>query len=92
MPVFSAPIFKGKAVDAAEVLGVVGNDRPLVAEAGVGDENVGNADGCSLVEQSGIEAGGDAGAFGIEGLDLQGGGLLLLRDLTPALVSGAFDF
>lgn len=34
----------------------------------------------------------EAGAFGIEGLDLQGGGLLLLRDLTPALESGAFDF
>jgi hypothetical protein len=70
MPVFSAPVFKGEAIDAAEVLGVVGNDRPLMAEAGGGDENVSDADGCSLVEQSGIEAGGDAGAFGIEGLDL----------------------
>jgi len=70
MPVFSAPVLKGEAIDAAEILGVVGNDRPLVAEAGGGDENVGNADGCSLIEQSGIEAGGDAGAFGIEGLDV----------------------
>lgn len=70
MSVFSAPVFKSKAVDAAEVFGVVGNDCPLMAEAGRGDENVGDADGCSLVEQSGIEAGGDAGAFGIEGQDL----------------------
>ena len=70
MPVFSAPVLKDEAVDAAEVLGVVGNDRPLVAKAGGGDENVGDADGFSLIEQSGIEAGGDAGAFGIEGLDL----------------------
>jgi hypothetical protein len=34
MPVFSAPVLKGEAIDAAEVLGVVGNDLPLVAEAG----------------------------------------------------------
>ena len=34
MPMFSAPVLKGEAIDAAEVLGVVGNDRPLVAEAG----------------------------------------------------------
>jgi hypothetical protein len=70
MPVFSAPVLKGEAIDAAEVLGVVGNDRPLMAEAGGGDENVSDADGRPLVEQSGIEAGGDPGAFGIEGLDL----------------------
>jgi hypothetical protein len=70
MPMFSAPVFKDEAIDAAEVFGVVSDDRPLVAEAGGGDENVGNADGCSLIEQSGVEAGGDAGAFGIEGLDL----------------------
>jgi hypothetical protein len=70
MPMFSAPVLKGEAIDAAEVFGVVGDDRPLMAEAGGGDENVSDADGCSLVEQSGIDAGGDAGAFGIEGLDL----------------------
>ena len=34
MPMFSAPVLKGEAIDAAEVLGVVGDDRPLVAEAG----------------------------------------------------------
>jgi hypothetical protein len=70
MPMFSAPVLKGEAIDAAEVFGVVGDDRPLVAETGGGDENVGDADGFSLIEQSGIEAGGDPGAFGIEGLDL----------------------
>lgn len=58
-----APVFKGEAVDAAEVLGVVGDDRTLVAEASGGDENFSFADGWSLVEQSGIEAGGDAGAY-----------------------------
>ena len=37
------------------------------------DENIGDADWRALVEQPGVEAGGNPGACGIEGQNLQGG-------------------
>lgn len=68
-----APVFEDEAVDAAEVFGVVGDDGPLMAQPGGGDEDIGDADGCSLVEQSGVDTGGDPGALGIEREDLKEG-------------------
>jgi hypothetical protein len=42
-------------------------------QSGCGNKDIGVADRCSLVEQSGVKVGGDAGARGIEGEYLQGG-------------------
>jgi hypothetical protein len=69
----SAPVFQGESVDPAEVFGVIGNNGPLMAQSGGGDEDIGDADRCSLIEQSRVDAGGDPGARGIEVQDLQGG-------------------
>jgi len=69
----SAPVFQGEPVDPAEVFCVVGYNGPLMAQAGSGDEDIGDADRSSLIEQSGVDAGGEAGARGIKGKDLQGG-------------------
>lgn len=46
----SAPVFKREALEAAEVFGVVGDDGPLMAQAAGGDEDIGDADGGSLIE------------------------------------------
>lgn len=43
-----------------------------MAETGGGNKDIGNAHRCSLVEEVCIEAGGDPGAGGIEGQNLQG--------------------
>ena len=56
-----------------EVFGVVRHHGHLVAQAGCGDENVCDAHWLAVVEQVGIEAGGDARTLGIEGQDLEGG-------------------
>lgn len=43
-----------------------------MTQSGGGDEDIGDADRRALVEQSGIETGGDPGAAGIKGQNLQG--------------------
>ncbi len=67
-----APVFKHETLKAAEVFGVVRDDGPLIEQAAGGDEDIGDADGGSLIESSGVEAGCDAGAGGIKGQNLQG--------------------
>ena len=47
---WSAPVFEGEAFDAAEVFGVVGDDGPLMTQAGGGDKDIGDADRRALVE------------------------------------------
>ena len=67
----SPPVFKRKAIEAAEIFSIVSYDRPVMTQPGGGDEDIGDADRRALVEQSGVEAGGDAGATGIKRQNLQ---------------------
>jgi hypothetical protein len=69
----SAPVFKDESIESAEVFGVVSDDGPSMTQSGGGDQDIGDADRRALVEQSGVETGGDTGTCGIEGEDLQGG-------------------
>ena len=67
----SAPVFQHETLESAEVFGVASDDGPRMTQSGGADENVGDADGCALIEQSGVETGGDVGARRIEWEDLQ---------------------
>lgn len=71
MPSRSSPVLQREALDPPEIAAVVGDNQPPVVQTGGGDEHVRDTDGGPLIEQIGVDPGGDSGAFGIEWQDPQ---------------------
>jgi hypothetical protein len=67
----SAPVFQWQIPYPKKIFGIIRNHRPLITKACGGNEYIGDAHRCALIEQLRVDLSGHAGTVGIKGKDLQ---------------------